>query len=180
MPDTTPLSLSRGDARHPDRVIPLYAGEVRVGQLSLAVRPGLEPLGRADERLLDALGHVLASSAYNLGLQQALRKALAQAVTAREEERRYIRREIHDGIGPLLAAALLHTETAMELPPGCPSQAESLQKLHVLQQTALTDLRSLVEGLRPPALDHGGLLSALQQHAELSAGTHDRSELPDG
>lgn len=95
--------------------------------------------------------------------------ALAQAVTAREEERRYIRREIHDGIGPLLAAALLRTETAMELSPGCPSQAESLQKLHALQKTALKDVRSLVEGLRPPALDHGGLLSALQLHAELSA-----------
>jgi two-component system NarL family sensor kinase len=169
MPGMTLLSVSRGASLQPDRVLPLYAGEVHVGQLSLAVRPGLEPLGRADERLLDALGHVLASSAYNLGLQQALRKALAQAVTAREEERRHIRREIHDGIGPLLAAALLRTETAMELPPGCASHAESLQKLHALQQTALTDVRSLVEGLRPPALDHGGLLAALQQHAELSA-----------
>jgi signal transduction histidine kinase len=150
-------------------VLPLYAGEVHVGQLSLAVRPGLEPLGRADERLLDALAHVLASSAYNLGLQHALRKALAQAVTAREEERRRIRREIHDGIGPLLAAALLRTETAMELPPGCPSQTEALEKLQDLQKAALIDVRSLVEGLRPPALDNGGLLGALQQHAEVSA-----------
>jgi signal transduction histidine kinase len=169
MPGTTALSLSRGAMRQPDRVLPLYAGKVHVGQLSLAVRPGLEPLGRADERLLDALAHVLASSAYNLGLQHALRKALAQAVTAREEERRRIRREIHDGIGPLLAAALLHTETALQLPPGCPSQAESLQKLHDLQRSALIDVRSLVEGLRPPALDNEGLLGALEQHAELSA-----------
>ena len=170
MPGMTPLSVSRGVSRQPDRVMPLYAGRVHVGQLSLAARQGLEPLGRADERLLDALGHVLASSAYNLGLQQALRRALAQAVTAREEERRHIRREIHDGIGPLLAAALLRTETAMDVPPGGPRQAEFLQKLHHLQKTALTDVRSLVEGLRPPALDHGGLVSALQQHAELSAG----------
>jgi signal transduction histidine kinase len=58
----------------------------------------------------------------------------------------------------------------MDLPPGSRGQAESLQKLHDLQKTALIDVRSLVEGLRPPALDHGGLLSALQQHAELSAG----------
>jgi signal transduction histidine kinase len=170
MPGMTPSSLCRGTSVQPDRVIPLYAGGVHVGQLSLAVRPGLEPLGRADERLLDALSHVLASSAYNLGLQQALQRALAQAVTAREEERRRIRREIHDGIGPLLAAAMLRTETTMDLPPGCPSQAESLQKLHHLQKIALTDVRSLVEGLRPPALDHGGLVCALQQHAELSTG----------
>ena len=169
MPGMTPSSLRRGTSLQPDRVIPLNAGGVHVGQLSLAVRPGLEPLGRADEQLLDALSHVLASSAYSLGLQQALRRALAQAVTAREEERRRIRREIHDGIGPLLAAALLRTETAMDLPPGGPDQVESLQKLHHLQKTALSDVRGLVEGLRPPALDHGGLLSALQQHAELSA-----------
>ena len=102
-------------------------------------------VGRADERLLDALGHLLAGSA-NLGLQPALRKALALAVTAREEQRRHIRREIHDGIGPLLAAALLRTETAMDLPPGGPGQAESLQKLHHLQKTALIDVRTLVEG----------------------------------
>jgi signal transduction histidine kinase len=67
-------------------------------------------------------------------------------VTAREEERSRIRREVHDGIGPLLAAALLRTETAMDLPSGSPSQIESLRKLHHLQQTALTDLRSLVKG----------------------------------
>ena len=169
MPGMTALSLSRGTSQIPDRVIPLYAGKVHVGQLSLAVGPGLEPLGRADQRLLDALGHVLASSAYNLGLQRALRRALAQAVTAREEERRRIRREIHDGIGPLLAAALLRTEIAMGAPAGSPSQAESLQKLRQLQETALSDIRSLVEGLRPPALDHGGLVPALQQHAEHSA-----------
>jgi signal transduction histidine kinase len=169
MTGTTPVSLSRGSSRGPARVMPLYAGDVHVGQLSLTVRPGLEPLGRADERVLDAIGHVIASSAYNLGLQQALRRALAQAVTAREEERRRIRREIHDGIGPLLAAALLRAETAMELPPGSLGQVNSLEKLHELQRTAVTDIRSLVEGLRPPALDHGGLMPALRQHAELSA-----------
>jgi signal transduction histidine kinase len=170
MPGTTALNLTRGAPQHPDRVIPLYAGNVHVGQLGLAVRSGLEPLGKADERLLDALSHILASSAYNLGLQRALRSALAKAVTAREEERRRLRRDIHDGIGPLLAAALLRTETALSLPPGSVSQRESLRKLHALQDAALTDVRSLVEGLRPPALDNGDLLSALQQHAELSAG----------
>jgi hypothetical protein len=74
MAGMTAVSLSRGARRQPDRVMPLYAGKVHVGQLSLAVRPGLEPLGRTDERLLDALGHILASSAYNLGLQHALQE----------------------------------------------------------------------------------------------------------
>jgi hypothetical protein len=46
MPGMTPLSLSRGASQLPDRVIQLYAGKVHVGQLSLAVRAGLEPAAR--------------------------------------------------------------------------------------------------------------------------------------
>jgi hypothetical protein len=64
MPGMTPLSVSRGASRQPDRVMQQYAGKVHVGQLRLSVRPGLEPLARADDRLLDALGNELASSAY--------------------------------------------------------------------------------------------------------------------
>jgi hypothetical protein len=75
MPGMTQVSLSRGISRKSDRIMPLYAGNVHVGQLSLAGRPGLEPLGRADEHILDAIDHALASSAHNLGLQQALRTA---------------------------------------------------------------------------------------------------------
>jgi signal transduction histidine kinase len=123
----------------------------------------------ASRRISGAFGQVLARGAYHLEVRRALLRALAQAVTAREQERRRIRREIHDGIGPLLSAALLWTETAMELPSGSPSQRETLRKLYELQQGALSDIRSLIEGLRPPALDHGGLVSALQRHAEQSA-----------
>jgi len=123
----------------------------------------------ASRRISGAFGQVLARGAYHLEVRRALLWALAQAVTAREQERRRIRREIHDGIGPLLAAALLWTETAMELPSGSPSQRETLRKLYELQQGALSDIRSLIEELRPPALDHGGLISALQRHAEQSA-----------
>jgi len=145
------------------------------------VRTRLEQLGRVAERLLDGVDRVLDRGAYNLGLHQAPHQApahmcpepvegyIVQAVAAREAERRRIRREIHDGIGPLLAAALLRTEIAMELPLGSPMQAEALRKLHKLQKTAIADFQGLLEGLRPPALERGDLLTALRQHADLIA-----------
>ncbi|WP_344808246.1 sensor histidine kinase [Microlunatus ginsengisoli] len=170
MPGMPPLILAAGTHHRPELVLPLRADSAVLGQLSLAVRPGLEPLGHNDERLIDALGQILASHAYNVGLQHALRQALARAVTAREDERRRVRREIHDGIGPLLAAALLRTELAAPTAP--PTQARTFNQLRELQQTALSDLRHLVEGLRPPALDHGGLDTALRQHANLSVTGH--------
>ena len=171
MPGMTALSLSRGTPQIPDRVIPLYAGKVHVGQLSLAVGPGLEPLGRADQRLLDALGHVLASSAYNLGLTVSTCGGPSHRRSQHgNKERRRIRPEIHDGICPLLAAApprtqIAHGRTSRVTQPGripkeaAPAAGDRTERVS----------RSLVEGLRPPALDHGGLVPALQQHAEHSA-----------
>jgi signal transduction histidine kinase len=111
----------------------------------------------------------------SLGAARQPRHIRVQAVAAREDERRRIRREIHDGIGPLLAAALLRTETAMELPSGSPLQDEALQQLHNLQKTAISDIHSLLEGLRPPALEHGDLLAALRQHAEIVTSIAGRS-----
>jgi CheY-like chemotaxis protein len=122
MPGMTPLSVSRGASQQLDRVMPLYAGQINVGQLSLAVRPGLEPLGRADERLLDALGHVLASSAYNLGLQQALRRALARR---QQEEEGAPSGEGFTTVSARCWRQRCAAGTAIDLPPGCASQAES-------------------------------------------------------
>ena len=90
----------------------------------------------------------------------------ADLVTAREEERRRLRRDLHDSLGPGLGAVTLRVETARGLAARDPERADA-----VLEQavgdigTLLTDVRRLVHDLRPPALDELGLLGALRTQA---------------
>ncbi len=87
---------------------------------------------------------------------------------AREEERRRIRRDLHDGLGPSLSGVVYQLESALLLvdkdPSTRPSEPSHALSAHV--QDVVADVRRLVHDLRPPALDDRGLIGALTQHAE--------------
>jgi signal transduction histidine kinase len=95
-----------------------------------------------------------------------LQKSRERIVTTREEERRRLRRDLHDGLGPSLASITLQLEALRNLMRKNPDAANHLiNDLQTQMQTAITDVRRLVYELRPPALDDLGLVSALRQHA---------------
>jgi two-component system NarL family sensor kinase len=113
-----------------------------------------------------------AGSAWHLGLPAhavALRPApngsLAGLVITREQERRRLCRELHDGLGPTLAGLALSLGTAQALSAGQPDLHELLGRLTAESQRAVTDLRRIVYGLRPSALDELGLAGALRDQA---------------
>jgi two-component system NarL family sensor kinase len=90
-----------------------------------------------------------------------------QLVETREDERRRIRRDLHDGLGPTLAAVRMTADAAGALVATDPVAAQQL--LHGLGrdvETAMGDVRRLVHSLRPPVLDQFGLMSAVRQQAE--------------
>src|SRR6185437_7707334 len=87
-------------------------------------------------------------------------------VLAREEERRRLRRDLHDGLGPRLAALTLRIETARERLSSDPLADELLGDLSTRTEDAVADIRRLVYSLRPPALDDLGLVPALRQASE--------------
>jgi signal transduction histidine kinase len=100
-------------------------------------------------------------------LHQDLQRARERLVLAREEERRRLRRDLHDGIGPALAGLTLKAETARALlPPGAEDASRQLQVLSEEIRQTVTDVRHVVEGLRPPALDELGLVSACTKAVE--------------
>jgi two-component system, NarL family, sensor kinase len=86
----------------------------------------------------------------------------AGLVLVRDQERRRLRRELHDGLGPTLAGLMLGLDTARVLSAGRPDLEHLLGRLAMETQRAVTDLRRVVYGLRPPALDELGLAGSLQ------------------
>jgi len=180
------VAVSGGTAAAgPDTVsIPLLAYGTPVG--SLTYRMPDRPLSAAEERLLHDLARQLGGALHARLLREDLQRARERLVRAREEERRRLRRDLHDGIGPALAGLTLKTETARALlPPGSDSASRQLHDLSEEIRRTVVDVRRLVEGLRPPALDELGLAGACTQAVErltagagLAASVDARDDLP--
>jgi signal transduction histidine kinase/DNA-binding CsgD family transcriptional regulator len=134
--------------------------------LVLGLRMGEEAFTLADRRFLDDLAHQIGVAAHAVRLSADLQRSRERLVTAREEERRRLRRDLHDGLGPQLAALTMRAEAARDLILSDPVQEETvLSDLIEQTQDAVDDVRRLVYALRPPALDALGLLAALRTQA---------------
>jgi len=149
-----------------EQAIPLsHQGEV-IGRLVVAPRRGEQTLSAADGRLLDELARQAGATLHAQALTDELQQAREGLVLAREEERRRIRRDLHDGLGPTLAAQTLKAGAARHLVRANPELAEQvLSGLEADLTAALADVRRLVYDLRPPALDELGLAGALRAAA---------------
>ena len=96
----------------------------------------------------------------------------------REEERRRLRRDLHDGLGPTLTGMALAADAGANFLDADPGQTrELLRSLQRDARSALTDVRQLVDNLTPPALGELGLLGALEQRVEQLRGRGDGSSL---
>ena len=134
-----------------------------VGRLLVGTRSRGEQLGPDDERLLADLARQAGPAAHAVALRRALDASRAGLVTAREEERRRLRRDLHDGLGPTLAGLTLGLDTARARSASQPELQELLGKLKAETQRAVADVRRIVYGLRPPALDEFGLVGSLRE-----------------
>jgi len=99
-------------------------------------------------------------------LHTDLQRSREQLVNAREEERRQLRRNLHDGLGPTLASQTLMLDAAMDLLRSDPDKAVTLlSQLKRQTQATMSEVRHLVYALRPPALDEHGLAGAIRSFA---------------
>ena len=144
-----------------DSSLGLVAFGQPVGELSFTPPP--TPLRGRDRQLLDDLaghlGGVLNAHELTLDLQRARERL----VLAREEERRRLRRDLHDGLGPALAGHLLRLELLAGRVAHDAAAAEDVAALRDDLRATMADVRRVVEGLRPPALDELGLRGSIEQ-----------------
>ena len=159
-------SAAYGNPRDDALVVPLVHQNEEVGQLRITPRSPDEPFDAVDRRLLDDLAGQSAVAAYALSLTADLQRSRERLVTTREEERRRLRRELHDGLQPVLGGVVLGLGAVRNMMArGGPEAPEILARLQAELESAGADLRRLVYDLRPPALDELGLVGALRQHA---------------
>lgn len=169
-----------------ERLLLVHLGE-EVGALEVAPRRGESSIGAADRQLLVDLARGLAGAVHNLRLTRDLVQSRLSIVTAREEERRRLHRDIHDDLGPALAALALQLETAQDLVSKDPVEARAVLA-RVTQQVrdAVATTRRIVTDLRPVNLDDLGLAGALEELAarfasqalDVETNLEDPGELP--
>jgi signal transduction histidine kinase len=144
--------------------VPLVHGGERVGRLVVGSSRGDRPLAAGDLRLLDDLARPVAVAAHAAHLRDALQTSRERLVTAREEERRRLRHDLHDDLGPVLAAVALQLGEVRTLVGDHPA-APLAARAESLLTGAVATVRRIVDGLRPAALDELGLAEALHTAA---------------
>jgi signal transduction histidine kinase len=147
---------------------PLSHAGVDAGVLVVGLRRGEQHLSRPDARLLEVFARQAAVAAHGVRITRELRRSRERVVTSREEERRRIRRELHDGLGPALAGITLGLETAGRVTVRDPDAAYGmLRQIRRDAADCVAEVRRIVSDLHPPALDDVGLLGALRRQADL-------------
>jgi two-component system NarL family sensor kinase len=146
---------------------PLRRGTTEVGELLVSPRIGERRLPKADQHIVALLADPLAVAVQATQLAGELVESRADLITAREEERQRLRRDLHDGLGPALTGVMLKAAAARRLATNEPAKSvDLLRELERNIAVAIADVRELVDELRPPVLDGRGLVGALQDYVE--------------
>lgn len=161
------LTASYGSEPDAVRDVPIRYGTEQVGRLVLPDRGLRSMLSRRDQELLFDVVRQAAMAVRSARLARELQASRERLVLDREDDRRRIRRDLHDGLGPVLGGVAMRLDAvgnALEDDPVAARRMVAQSRQDITD--ALADVRRLVHGLRPPALDDLGLVAAIDQQVE--------------
>lgn len=162
----TELAAQHGAACAEPLALPLSHQGQHLGRLLIGERSRGEGFAPTDCRLFADLARQVSVAARTVTVARDLQRSRERLVAAREEERRRLQRDLHDGLGPALGAAVLQLQAVKRLVRADPDQAELIiSRLTKETQATIADVRRLVDQLRPAALNQYGLLEALRLRA---------------
>ena len=145
--------------------VPLTHRGIDVGMLVVGTAAG-DRLRRSDVRALRELAPHVAVVAHARNLADDLERSHQRLLATRDEERLRLRRELHDGLGPNLAALALEVDRGRGLVGRDPERAERLlNDLSSRIREAVGGVRAIVDDLHPPPLDEFGLVGAVEEIA---------------
>jgi len=161
-----PTATSAGEARLEGSadVLPLVSLGREVGRLSVTHRHPGERWRRSEKDALDDAARRAAALVWAAGLVADLQAGRERIVAGREEERRRLRHDLHDGVGPELAGMALQLERLAGKLADDPDLAALAGRLRDQMRRTVAAVRRAVDDLRPPALDELGLVEALREH----------------
>ncbi|MEP6469895.1 MAG: histidine kinase [Chloroflexota bacterium] len=163
--DGVPLATSGSEVTH-TRTLTLELGDGRRGELVVGLRAGDLRLSAGDEHVLGLVAPLLAQTLRASALAADLQLSREATITALEEERRRLRRDLHDGLGPRLTGIAFTSDAARNSLRSDPDSTDSLlATVRAETVSAIEEIRRLVYAMRPPALDELGLVPALRQQA---------------
>jgi signal transduction histidine kinase len=164
--DLEPAAVWPEDADPPTQhVVDVADRGERLGAISVAM-PATDPLSASGERLMASLASQAGLVLRNVRLIEELRASRRRLVTAQDEERRKIERNLHDGAQQQLVALAVQLKLARTMVDRDPARAgEMLDTLQGSANDALEDLRDLARGIYPPLLADRGLAVALEAQA---------------
>ncbi len=158
------ISVAAGTPVHGSRVVTVRALGEAVGELHVGLRVPHERWTSQQEAAVEEVASRAGTLAYAAGLVTDVARSRGRIVAAREEERRRLRADLHDGVAPALAGTALQLESlARRLESTDPELARRAFELRDGLRAGVGELRAVVHGLRPPVLDQLGLAGALNQ-----------------
>ncbi len=147
--------------------LPLNVQGEYVGELVIGIERLEQKLPPGSERMLADLLRQISIAVQTHQLTDELRRSRERLVIAREEERRRMRRDLHDGLGSSLASMTLRIDDALQsFDADRERSKQSIETVQTQMRSAIADIRRLVYRLRPPTLDEFGLVYALRELAE--------------
>ncbi|CAN5335384.1 hypothetical protein BH11ACT3_BH11ACT3_18960 [soil metagenome] len=151
--------------------MPLAYGGREIGTLVVGLRPGEKELHDADRRVFALTAPPLAVALHATMLAAELERSRAGIVSVREEERRRLHRDLHDGLGPVLTGAAFRADAVSNVIETDPVGAQDmLVDVRNDIRTAIDSVRRVVYGVRPLDLEQRGLVGAVEERGRDARG----------
>ena len=159
--DRLAAGYGRAGVIEPERFSLSYQGQV-VGTLLVSPRSAARPFSPTERGLLADLARQAGLAAHAVRLTDDLQRSRDRIVRSREEERRRLRRDLHDGLGPALAGMTMQIGATRAQLAEDGQVGRVLTGLEEQLQGCVVEIRRLIDDLRPPALDEVGLVDGIR------------------